>query len=69
MRDGSPRHPPGPDTADDGSVPAEPGMERPAMARWRVWLFRLLLRADARSTTPGDIPAERVHHADVPIEL
>jgi hypothetical protein len=49
-------------------VPNEADVGPPRMARWREALFRILLRADARWAASYGIPAEQVHHVDVPIE-
>jgi len=46
---------------------AEPTRSR--LGWWRAALFRLLLRADARAAAANGIPAEQLHHIDVPIEL
>jgi hypothetical protein len=38
------------------------------MARWREALFRILLRADARTGAPYGIPPEQLRYVDVLIK-
>ena len=67
--DGAPQ--PLPETEPSGElarVPNDAIADRPRMARWREVLFRILLRADARSDVPYGIPPEQFHHVDVLIE-
>ena len=65
----APKPPPETDVSGESErVPNEAFVCRQRMARWREVLFRILLRAEARSDTPYGIPPEQVHHVDVLIE-
>jgi hypothetical protein len=39
------------------------------MARWREWLFRLLMRVDHQACDAYGLPATRIHHVDIDVKL